>query len=207
MLDSLFLLSSSGNFVIEKHYGETVARSVCDPFLNELDAVRKAVTITKAGAAGGGGAGKAGGSGGGNGNTKLGGGAVNNGQSPGGNSGNAPGGYQQLGGAGAGGGPSANEFALGTAAGSGGDPASDITSADGRNRQFNTNVKLTPKKQKRLNRQEKKMANRSDQIPSVMRATNPKTALIHIVRDRVIYLAVITVRREELYLNFKILLG
>merc|ERR1719335_183184 len=36
MIDSLFVLTNSGNFVVEKHFRGTTTRTVCEPFLEKV---------------------------------------------------------------------------------------------------------------------------------------------------------------------------
>ena len=111
MVDSLFILSTQGVFVLERHFQAANPRSIAEPFLDCLDEVRNAARSDK---------------------TK----------------------------------PRRR-------------PSMDARSPTRRRKKANI-------------RFEHRCMGIMQEIPSVMRANHPKTALIHILRDRVIYLAVVT---------------
>ncbi|CAD7944929.1 unnamed protein product [Amoebophrya sp. A120] len=120
MIDSLFIISSTGSFVVEKHYKQTAPRSVCEPFLEYLETIR------------------------------------NNHRSP----------------------DKRKSFSKGSLATSGGN---------------SINGRSPSKRRRRVNaKTESRIVGSLHQIPKIIRADNEKMALIHICRDRLVYLAVVT---------------
>ncbi|CAD7972567.1 unnamed protein product [Amoebophrya sp. A25] len=119
MIDSLFVISSAGSFVVEKHYQKSVPRSTCEPFLDYLEKIRNNHRGDKSSLV------------------------------------SANGGIR--------------------AAGPGGRPGSPSR----RRRRVNAKT-------------ESRIVGNLHQIPKIIRADNDSTALIHICRDRLIYLAVVT---------------
>lgn len=117
MIDSLFIISSTGHFVMEKHFQNPVPRSVCEPFLEYLETIRNNCRPADA---------------------------------------------------------KKRSIARqdSTAAGPGG-------KSKRRGRRFHPRI-------------EQKIVGNLHQVPKIIPGASPKTALVHICRDRLVYLAVVT---------------